>query len=258
MIQSNLTSKRFRRCAIAGAVLAGALAASAVAAIAAEPDASVPEGATVLHLGDTADRELPRDRLRAQLRVDATGAEAKQVQAEINKRMASAVARAHAAAGVKVETGGYSVYEDRSTNAAARWRGSQTLSLSGGDFAQVLALAGDLQGDGLATSAMVFELAPETARAAQDDLTTEALRRLRQRAERIAADLQMTVLRLSSVHVGNVGGNQPQFPVMMRAMASGVSSQAKMPDPVAEGGDARVEVSVDADVILMPSDQHAP
>jgi predicted secreted protein len=103
----------------------------------------------------------------------------------------------------------------------------------------------------------VFELAPETARAAQDDLTTEALRRLHQRAERIAADLQMTVLRLGSVHVGNVSGNQPQYPVMMRA-ASGVSSQAKIPDPVAEGGDARVEVSVDADVILMPSDLHAP
>jgi predicted secreted protein len=257
MTQGNPTSNRLRRCAIAGAVLAGALAASAVAAIAAEPEATVPEGATVLHLADMADRELPHDRLRAQLRVDASGAEAKQVQAEINKRMASAVARAHAAAGVKIETGGYSVYEDRSAN-ATRWHGSQTLSLTGSDFAQVLALAGDLQGDGLVTSAMVFELAPETARAAQDDLTTEALRRLRQRAERIAADLQMTVLRLGSVHVGNVGGNQPQFPVMMRAMASGVSSQAKMPDPVAEGGDARVEVSVDADVILMPSDQHAP
>lgn len=258
MIQNNPTSKHFRRCAIAGAVLAGALAASAVAAIAAEPEASVPEGATVLHLSDSADRQIPRDRLRAQLRVDATGASARQVQAEINKRMASATERAHAVAGVKIETGGYSVYEDRSANAAARWHGSQTLSLTGSDFAQVLALAGDLQGDGLATSAMVFELAPETARAAQDDLTTEALRRLRQRAERIAADLQMTVLRLSSVHVGNVGGNQPQFPVMMRAMASGVSPQAKMPDPVAEGGDARVEVSVDADVILTPSDQHAP
>jgi predicted secreted protein len=192
--------------------------------------------------------------LRAQLRVDATASSARQVQADINKRMASALERARAAAGVKIETGGYSVYEERQPNGAAKWRGSQTLSLTGGDFAQVLALAGDLQGDGLATSGLVFELAPETARTAQDDLTTDALRRLRQRAERIAADLQMTVLRLRSVRVGNVGGDQPQFPVQMRAMAA----PAKMPEPVAEGGDAKVQVSVEADILLAPADTHAP
>jgi uncharacterized protein len=256
MIQIETTSNRFRRHAIAGAVLAGAFAASAVAAIAAEPD-NAPDSATVLHLSETADRQIPRDRLHAQLRVDATGAGARQVQAEINKRMASAVDRARAVAGIKIETGGYSVYEDRQPNVAVKWRGSQTLSLTGSDFAQVLALAGDLQGDGLAVSGMVFELAPETARAGQDELTTEALRRLRQRAERIAADLQMTVLRLRSVRVGNVGGDQPQFPFQMRAMTAPAAAM-KMPDPVAEGGDARVQVSVEADVLLMPGDARAP
>jgi predicted secreted protein len=253
MTQTRTISRRSKRCAVAAAVLAGALAAS-VGAAAAEPDAAVPEGATALHLSETADRQVPRDRLRAQLRVDATANSARQVQADINKRMASALERARAAAGVKIETGGYSVYEERQPNGAAKWRGSQTLSLTGGDFAQVLALAGDLQSDGLATSGLVFELAPETARAAQDDLTTEALRRLRQRAERIAADLQMTVLRLRSVRVGNVGGDQPQFPVMMRAMAAA----APMPEPVAAAGDAKVQVVVEADVVLTPSDTHAP
>jgi predicted secreted protein len=239
--------------AVIAALFAGALAASGASAVAAEHEDAAPEGATVLHLGETADRQIPRDRLRAQLRVDATGAGAKQVQADINKRMASAMERARAAAGVKVETGGYSVYEERQPNGASKWHGSQTLSLTGSDFAQVLQLAGELQGDGLATQGLAFELAPETARAAQDDLTTEALRRLRHRAERIAGDLQMTVLRLRSVHVGNVGGDQPQFPVPMRAMAA-----AKMPEPVAQGGDAQVQVSVDADVILGPGDTHAP
>jgi predicted secreted protein len=80
---------------------------------------------------------------------------------------------------------------------------------------------------------------------------------LRQRAERIAADLQMTVLRLRSVRVGNVGGDQPQFPFQMRAMAAPAPAM-KMPDPVAEGGDARVQVSVEADVLLMPGDARAP
>ncbi|MDB5411280.1 MAG: hypothetical protein JWL84_6192 [Rhodospirillales bacterium] len=254
MTQTRTMSRRAKRCAVVAALLAGALAASVAAALAAERDDVDAAGGTILHLSETAERQMPRDRLRIQLRVDATGSSAKLVQADINKRMASALERARAAAGVKIETGGYAVYEDRPPNSPVKWRGSQTLSLTGGDFAQVLALAGDLQGDGLATSGMAFELAPETARTAQDDLTTEALRRLRQRAERVAADLQATVLRLRSVHVGNAAGDQPQFPLQMRAMAAA----GKMPEPVAEGGDARVQITVDADVVLMPGDSHAP
>jgi predicted secreted protein len=254
MTETRTISRRPTCRAFAAALLVGAFVGSSAAAVAAEGDDAATDDATVLHLGETADRQIPRDRLRAQLRVEATGAGARQVQADINKRMASALERARAAAGVKIETGGYAVYEERPPTGAAKWHGSQTLSLTGGDFAQVLALAGDLQGDGLATSALVFELAPETARAAQDDLTAEALRRLRQRAERIAADLQMTVLRLRSIRVGNVGGDQPQYPVQMRAMAA----PGKLPEPVAEGGDARVQVAVEADVLLTPADTHAP
>lgn len=210
---------------------------------------------TVLHLAQTAERAIPRDRLRVQLRAEATGSDARRVQADINRAMNTALEHAKATAGIKVESSGYSVYEDRQTNAPTRWHGTQGLTLVGSDFAAVLGLAGDLQGQGLAMSGLNFELAPETAHAAEDELTSEALQRLRRRAERVAADLQLTVVRLSNVRVGNVSGERPPVPFMGKAMGA---NAAPMPPPAAEAGDATVQVSVDADVLLGPSDHSRP
>jgi predicted secreted protein len=219
---------------------------------AADPDA----GMTVLHLTQTAERQIHRDRLRAQLQVETTGSDARRVQADINRTMTAALEHAKSVAGIKVETSGYSVYEERETNAPSRWHGSQGLTLVGSDFAAVLGLAGDLQGEGLAMSNLAFELAPETARAAEDDLTSEALTRLRQRGERVAADLKLTMIRLRDIRVGNVGGDQPP-PIRMRAVAM-AASPAAAPPPAAEAGDATVAVTVDADILLGPSGQTSP
>src|SRR5260370_38065169 len=59
------------------------------------PDA----GLTVLHLSESAARAIRRDRLRARLRVEATASNAKQVQADINRRMTRALAKVKAVAG---------------------------------------------------------------------------------------------------------------------------------------------------------------
>src|SRR5262249_6553427 len=64
---------------------------------------------TVLHLSQAAERTVVRDLLRIELRVEASGADAQTVQAEINRRMAAALDRARQVQGVKVETGFYDV-----------------------------------------------------------------------------------------------------------------------------------------------------
>jgi predicted secreted protein len=212
------------------------------------------QGLTVLHLSEAADRSIRRDRLRAQLRVEATGSNAKQVQAEINRRMASALEKVKAVSGIKPETGGYSVYEERQQNVASRWRGSQGLTLLDRDFAELLAIVGDLQNDGLAVSSLSFELLPETARGAQDELTTEALKRLSDRAERIAADLRLAILRYRDIKVSNVSGDRP-IPIRAMTMAAAPAQSAP---PVAEAGDTIVQVSVDAEVVLGPGDDKGP
>jgi predicted secreted protein len=241
-----------RRGRVFCATLAVATLIVALPASAAPQDSD--QGLTVLHLSESADRSIRRDRLRAQLRVEATGNSAKQVQAEINRRMTSALEKVKAVAGIKPETGGYSVYEERQQNVASRWRGNQGLNLLDRDFPELLAIVGDLQNDGFVVSSLSFELLPETARGAQDDLTTEALKRLGDRAERIAADLRLAILRYRDIKVSNVSGDRP-IPIRAMTMAAGPAQSAS---PVAEAGDTIVQVSVDAEVVLGPGDDKGP
>jgi predicted secreted protein len=219
----------------------------------AEPNAEA-NGGTVLRLAETAERMVRRDRLRAELRVEVTAANPRSVQAEINRHMSAALERVRMQPLVKSETGAHSVWEERPQNAPPRWRGMQNLILSGRESAELLQLVGDLQGDGLALSSMQHELAPETARALEDELTKTALDRVRERAEKVAGAMGLAIVRWKELRIGNAGGQPPPRPPMqMRAMAAD-----SMPAPVAEPGEAPVRVTVEAEVVLAPVDPKRP
>lgn len=227
-------------------LLAIVLSAGSAAAQAPAP-APRDEGTTVLHLSEHAERVLRQDRLTIQLRADVSGPDAARVQTEINRRMTAALERTRAVAGVRAETRGYWVNQERPQNAPARWHGQQMLVLTSGEAATALALAGELQQSGLVMSGLHFDLSPQAARAAEDELTVEALKRLRERAGRVAAALDLAVRRLRDVRVGQVGGQMPPRPVLMRAEAASAAAP-----PVGEPGETTVRVSVDAEVILAP------
>jgi predicted secreted protein len=207
--------------------------------------------ATVLHLVERGERMVKRDRLAAELRVEACDADPARLQAEINRRMATALASAKAIAAITVTTGGYHVYplaaDGAGANANPRWQGTQSLLLQSRDAAALLNLLGTLQQQGLLLSSLTYELTPEAARAVEDELTKEALVRLRQRAERVADDLGMTVARIRDLQIGNAEGAQPT----PRAFLASRSRDAA-PAPVAEAGDATVSVSVSGEVLLAP------
>ncbi len=224
------------------AALLPALASAQTAAPAAHE-----ENATVLHLTERGERMVARDRLTADLRVEASDGDPARLQAEINRRMSAALEQAKAVAAVTVATGGYSVYQQQSgSQAPVRWHGSQSLLLASRDPMPLLALAGALQQQGLVLSSLGYELTPEAARSVEDELTSEALSRLRQRAERIAGALGMSVRGLRNVQVGNAEGARPQS-YAMRAY-----EKMAAPAPVAEPGTATVSVSVSAEVLLAP------
>jgi predicted secreted protein len=204
-------------------------------------------GETLLTLRESAERELPQDRLVASLRVEATAPTAAAVQAEVNRRMEAALARAKTVAGVRVETHGYWTHEERPAGQPRRWRGQAGLQLSGADTAALLALAGGLQESGLAMSGMRFELTPAAARAAQDELTAEALTRLRARGDKAAEALGLRVTGLRHVRVGDTSGEAPRPRPMMRATAASADAT-----PVAEPGTTTVRVEVEADLVLAP------
>ncbi len=198
---------------------------------------------TVLHLSQTAERSVIRDLLRIELRVEETGADARSVQAAINRRMAAALDRVRQVQGVRVETGSYNVGEERPQNGPTRWRGSQSVILTGKDADSMLKLVGVLQSDGLSTSSLTYDTAPETVRGAEEDLTAEALAALDHRAASIADRMHLAVVRFRDVRVGNAetGGRPvPRFAAM--AMAA----------PVAEPGEAMVRVTIEAELLLAP------
>jgi predicted secreted protein len=212
------------------------------------------EGLTVIHLADSAERTLKRDRLRAYLAVDATGPDPRRVQADINRRMMTALDHAKAVASVKPETGGYSVYEEKPDKGPSRWHGSQALILTGKDPGELLGLVGELQNDGLLVRNLAFDLAPETARGIEDELTSEALERLHQRADKVAQSLGMSVARFREIRVGNVGGNVRPPPVPMDSFARAAAAAP----PVAEPGESTVRVQVEADILLAPAEANRP
>ena len=115
---------------LATALVAAILLATTPCASARSAAAPGEEHATMVTLGETARREIRQDRLRLQVRIEQTGADATRVQADVNRRMAAALDRARAVAGaaaeggVRVETGGYWIHQERiGDTREMRWRG---------------------------------------------------------------------------------------------------------------------------------------
>jgi predicted secreted protein len=233
---------------IAPLVAIALLAAAPAAAQSHHADHHRDDGLTKVRLVETAQRTVRQDRLRAILRAEVTGPDARRVQAEINRRMTAAVERAKSASSIRVETGSYSLYEERAPNTSPTWRGQQSLALIGTEFSDVLQLAGELQQSGLVFSGMQFELRPETARAYEDELTNEALKRLRERGDKIAAAMDMKVMGIREISVGNVLGDTPRPPIRMRME----TMAAQAAPPVAEAGDQIIQISVTAEIAVGP------
>jgi predicted secreted protein len=231
----------------------GTLALLRVQAHAAEPaqETQAAEG-TLVHLVERAERQMPRDRLAATLRVEASGIDPAKVQDEVNRRMQAAMVAAKGVAAVKVESGSYSVYRQPSSppNATgpAKWVAAQTVGLTSTAFGPALGLIGTLQGQGLTIESLAFDVAPETLRAAEDEMTAQALAAVRARAERVAAGMDMRVARYKALDVGNVTTEAFRPPVPLRMMAAKASAAERA--PAAEAGEATAFLTVDAQVVL--------
>jgi predicted secreted protein len=205
---------------------------------------------TDIQLSETATRMMTPDRLRASLRLEVKGKSARAVQAELNTRMDTALAKAKSVASVTASTGAYSVGRSGLLNDAEPWQASQTLELTSGNFQSLLALAGELENQGLAISDLNFFLAPETVKGVEGMLTGQALAALKVRADQVARDMGLAVDHFGKVEVGNATAYAPFRPMPMMAAAT---MPARAAPPVAEPGDSTVSLTVSADVVLMPA-----
>jgi uncharacterized protein len=205
--------------------------------------------ATILHLSERAERQVPRDELVLLLRVEATAKTARDAQAEINRRMPAALDEAKKVAAVKAETPAMNVFEVREPNKQPVWRATEALQLRSKDFTAALALLGKLEEQGLLVSALNFEVSHDALKGVEDALTAEALKRLQMRAAAIAGDMGLSVDHVRSVQIGDAGEPGPR-PLLYGGVAA--ARAAASPPPTAEAGEAPVSVTVNAEIWLMP------
>jgi predicted secreted protein len=213
------------------------------------PAPVVPPAPTILHLTETADRKVPRDEFVADLAVEAADADPRKLQSTINQTMNGALAKAKESKGVSVETASYAARR-QTGDAAPNWQGSQILHLASRDSASLVALVGTLQEQGLVVKRLAAQLSRETVRTLRDELTDEAIRHLKLRADRIAQTLDAGVTRYDELRVetdGLAGSVVQNF-----APATGSLSSVQSPAPVMEPGDATVSITLAAAVELIP------
>jgi predicted secreted protein len=220
-----------------------ACAACAGIALAADPPPVTP----VVTLTASATASVANDRMYAWLRAEADNADPARAAAEVNAKMAKALARAKGIAGVDVTTSGYSSYQVTEKNQPTRWRVTQSLSLDGSDFATMAALVSKLQADDLLLlSGMNFAVSPDARRKAEDALTQQAIKAWQARAQNAARGFGSDAWRAGKVTIQTGDYMRPQ-PVM-RAAAGAMSAGA--PPVNVEGGNTDVTVTVVGEAVL--------
>lgn len=210
---------------------------------------------TILTLHQSAETLIAPDTLGVTLRAEADGTDAAAPQRALNRSVAAALAKARAVEGVSVATGPYYTNRTEPTAKAAAypvWRATQTIELTSRRFDTLLALAGELQGDGLAMVAMDYTLSAEARAAVHETLVTEAFAALRQEASLAARATGLTVVGYKTLSLSPSG----RPPVMVKAPRAMAMAMDRAPLPQGEGAAQSVRVDVDAEVVLEL--RHAP
>ncbi|WP_175775691.1 SIMPL domain-containing protein [Burkholderia anthina] len=206
-----------------------------------------PEPAGVLSLSSQASADVPQDIIHITLFYEQQAKDPGTLTSALNQRADAALAQAKGVSGVTAHTGAFSVYPstDRDGKISA-WRGRTEVVLESRDFAAASKLAGQLSNQ-MQVANVEFSLSPEAQRAAEQKLTTEAIKSFRVRADEAAKAFGYNSYSIRDVNVGG-GRNVQPYPRMM-AMAAAPMDSAKMSAPIAvEGGKATVSVTVNGSV----------
>ncbi len=207
-------------------------------------DAPTP-AAPVITLSASATASVANDRVYAWLRAEADNADPAKAAADVNARMAKALARAKSVAGVEAATSGYSSYQVTEKNQPMRWRVAQTLTLEGADFAAMATLVSKLQADDtLVLSGMNFAVSTDARRRAEDSLTQQAIKAWQVRAQNAAGGFGYPGWRAGKVTIQTGDFARPTPMYRQSAMA------ASAPPVVLDAGNTDVTVTVSGEAVL--------
>ena len=203
--------------------------------------------APVVNVSASATASVANDRVYAWLRAEADNADPAKAAADVNARMAKALARAKAVAGVEAATSGYSSYQVTEKSQPTRWRVAQTLTLDGADFAAMATLVSKLQADdALVLSGMNFAVSTDARRRAEDALTQQAIKGWQARAQNAANGFGYQAWRAGKVAIqtGDFARPTPMYRQSSMALA------ASAPPVAIEAGNTDVTVTVTGEAVL--------
>lgn len=227
---------------VAVLVVACLVASSALAQTATAPD-RIPS----VTVNASATATLPNDRMSAWLRTESENASAAVAAADVNARMARALAKLKAQPAIKVASSGYSTNAIVEKGKPTRWRVSQAITLDSADFAVLATEVGKLQDDGMLLSGLGFSLSDAARKSAGDSVTQQAIKSWQERAQNAAQALGYTAWRVGTVHVQTNDGARPYM-----AMRSEMKTMAAAPAPIAaDAGTTDVTVNVSGDALLL-------
>ncbi len=241
---------------LAGSLALGAASLPVMAQMPPPAAAAEPRDATILMLSETAERDVTPDVLKARLLVRSQAKTPAAAQNAVNAAMTKALQKAKSA-GLITETAGYHSWEEQERGPDGkllppnpdkpRWHAQQTLVVSSEDSAKLLEAVAGLQQDDLLMQDLSYELSRKLRRSLEDELTREALTRLRARAELAAGAVERRFDGWRSIRVGET---PDQMPVMRMQMASAPAMGKAMVAPVAEPGTRVVRLSVEGEARL--------
>lgn len=194
----------------------------------------------VVELSAEAQREVPNDQLTATLYVEETQGDAAKLAASVNRALAEALKVAREYPAVRTRSGSQHtmpVYAPRG-GVLQGWRARAELRLESRDFTAASALIGRLQA-GMQLGSFVVSVAPETRRAAENELIAEAVAAFRTRAEVAQKALGGRAYKVQRIALNTGGGVLPGPRVMaMQARAADAGAA-----PPVEAGASLISVN---------------
>ncbi|WP_373740097.1 SIMPL domain-containing protein [Neisseria sp.] len=213
----------------------------------------------VIEFAETAGVEIKRDTMTVQMRIFAEGKKREDVSREFVRKYDSVSKRAQQA-GFKTEL----LYRNASPRYEYKngkdikngWEESATLQIESRDFEALNRLIADSTRDASLEN-MSFSISQQQRQAAVDEVSKTALRRFRQRADVLAAELGKKGYKIVRLNFGHIGHNttQPAAARMRSAAAAAeVASLAKaadVPTPeTTQPGTEEVSITVQGSIQL--------
>ena len=203
-----------------------------------------------INLSASAQGKAANDILVAVLYHRSEGPSAEPLAAEVNKAIAAGIEEAKKVPEVTVQTLDYQTYPtyQNQTQKINGWIVQQSIRLESRHADPFTHLVANLQKT-LKVESIGYQLSPETLRATEDKLISEAMTAFQQRAELVTHNMGRKRYRVVNLDV-NTGGAGPMPYFRASAKAMSMDAPGAAPPPVIEAGEQALTVNVQGTIEL--------